>query len=209
MRPALLFSAGLILLLGCQGAPKRRPPININPNMDHQPKYKAQGVGEFFADEAAMRYPVPGTVARGSLREDDVYFRGRVPGTDRFVVKGPVAPDRAGLERGRQRFNIYCSACHSRAGDGKGIVGSKGFVPPPADLTSDLVRNYPDGHIFNVISNGVRSMPSYAVQIPVADRWLIINYVRALQRSRRATLADVPAEMRIGMNVAPAAGARR
>ncbi len=185
-----------IVLGGCfRGLPSDKPPIHINPNMDHQPKFKAQSASTFFADGAAMRQPVAGTVARGKLHEDDLYWRGIDPTTGKPCAKSPVAVTEESLKRGQERFNIYCSMCHGQAGDGQGIMLKKGFVPPPT-FHSDLIRGYPDGQIFQAMSDGIRNMPSYKGQIPVADRWLIVNYMRALQRSQHAAPTDVPAEER-------------
>jgi mono/diheme cytochrome c family protein len=99
------------------------------------------------------------------------------------------------LKRGQERFNIFCSPCHGRLGDGKGIVVERGYSPPPT-FHSDRVRSFPDGHIFDVITNGIRNMPPYGPQIPASDRWAIVAYFRALQRSQNATVNDIPVELR-------------
>jgi hypothetical protein len=180
---------------GCyRGRPSSKAPIHLNPNMDDQPKYEAQEEDDFFANDAAMRVPPPGTVARGELRADVVYYTG-MTSDGKPVKKNPVKITMPLLERGRERFNIYCSPCHSRVGDGQGIVVKRGYVPPPT-FHSDRLRNIEDGHIFDVITHGLRNMPSYAAQVPVSDRWAIIAYFRALQRSQDATEADIPVEMR-------------
>lgn len=180
---------------GCfRGQPSRKPPIHLNPNMDHQPKYEAQQKSEFFTDGATMRIPVLGTVARGELRDDDVYYTGKDK-NGKFIKKIPLDVTLQLLQRGQERFNIYCAPCHSRIGDGQGIISKYGYVPP-VTFHSDRIRQMPDGEIFNVITNGVRNMPSYRHQIPVSDRWAIISYVRALQRSQNATVDDVPIQMR-------------
>lgn len=190
----LLF--GVFASTGCfRGTPSEHPPIHPNPNMDVQPKYLPQAKSGFFPDGSAMRPPVPGTVARGQLREDDAYFRG-MDANGQPVKRIPVPVTLALLERGQERFNIYCAPCHSRLGDGRGIVVQRGLLPPPT-FHSDAVRAYPDGHIFDVISNGIRNMPSYKHQISVEDRWAIVAYFRALQRSQHATRADLPEEMRV------------
>ena len=184
-----------MLLLGCsRRQPSSEPPLHFNPNMDNQPKYKAQAQSEFFADGATMRQPVPGTVARGRLCDDDAYYRG-TDSLGGFLAHSPVPVTMALLKRGQERFNIYCSPCHSRVGDGRGIMVTRGYVPPPT-FHSDRIRGMPDGEIFNVITNGVRNMPSYRHQIPVNDRWAIVAYLRALQRSQNATIDDVPVELR-------------
>jgi mono/diheme cytochrome c family protein len=190
----MLLLFGALAALGCQGTPSEKPPIRVNPNMDETPRYNPQAEGPFFDDDKAMRPPVEGTVARGQLHADKVYWEGVGPDGEP-VKENPVPLTKAGLERGRERFNIYCTPCHSQVGDGKGIVTQRGFVPPPS-FHDDLIRNYPDGHIFQVISNGIRNMPAYGPQIPVSDRWLIVHYVRALQRSQNARLSDVPEELR-------------
>jgi mono/diheme cytochrome c family protein len=162
--------------------------------MDHQPKYKAQAKSLYFEDGAAMRTPVAGTVARGQLREDDAYYRGLK--SDGTPIKSiPVPITQALLERGQERFNIYCSPCHSRVGDGRGIMIARGYVPPPT-FHDERLRNIEDGYIFNVITNGIRNMPPYRYQVPVEDRWAIVAYMRALQRSQNATLDDIPTELR-------------
>ena len=184
-----------LVLAGCaRERPSSKPPIHVIPDMDSQPKYKAQGQSRYFADGAAMRVPVAGTVARGELRADDAYYRGlKSDGTPIPFIPIPVTA--ALLERGQERFNIYCSPCHSRAGDGRGIMVTRGYVPPPT-FHDDRLRKIEDGYIFNVITNGIRNMPTYRYQVPVEDRWAIVAYVRALQRSQNATLEDIPTELR-------------
>ena len=188
----LLFG---LLVSGCfRGEPKREPPIHLNPNMFEQPKYKAQSESKFFADGATMRAPVAGTVAFEGLHEDDAYYRGR-DDIDSLIAKMPVKVTSELIHRGQERFNIYCSPCHGRTGDGQGIMVTRGYLPPPT-YHQDRLRNAPDGYIFDVISNGIRNMPSYKEQIPVSDRWAIVSYVRALQRSQNAGINDIPVELR-------------
>lgn len=193
---ASIFLMGAILLAGCQGSISSNPPIHINPNMDFQEKFEAQEVNTFFADSRAMRPPVSGTVARGFLKEDDAFYRGRAADGS-LITTIPVDVTRAFIERGQERYEIFCSVCHGSVGDGNGIImtGNYGFVPAPT-FHSDAVREAPDGHFFNAITVGIRSMPSYASQIPIADRWAIVAYVRALQRSQNASTADVPENQR-------------
>jgi mono/diheme cytochrome c family protein len=185
----------LWLATGCtREQPSSRPPIHLNPDMDDQPKYKAQSRSKFFADSAAMRMPVAGTVARDNLRADNIYYTGAVVDSQ-YVKKNPIPINMQLLKRGRERFDIYCSPCHSRVGDGKGIMVTRGYVPPPS-FHDDRLRKVPDGYIFEVITNGIRNMPSYRHQVPTADRWAIVAYVRALQRSHDASINDIPAELR-------------
>jgi mono/diheme cytochrome c family protein len=196
MKKMMMMMMMMMSLSGCfRGMPSDKPPIHINPNMDHQPKFNAQSANPFFADGAAMRVPPAGTVAQGKLHEDDAFWRGIDSTSGAALTMSPVPVTTEGLKRGQERYNIYCSVCHGQTGDGKGIMLKKGYVPPPS-FHSDLIRGYPDGQIFKTISDGVRNMPAYKSQIPVADRWLIVNYLRALQRSQHATIADVPSEER-------------
>ncbi len=193
IKQSIILVAGTLILLsnGCyRGKPSKEPPIHINPNMDDQPKFRAQSATEFFGDGRAMRDPIEGTLPRGFLREDVVYYTGK-DRNGKLVKKSPVAPTMEVLKRGQERFNIYCSPCHSRVGDGKGMVVLKGMFPPPTYHQARL-RDIEDGHIFGVITNGIRNMPSYRSQIPVSDRWAIINYLRVLQRSQNALLKDIP-----------------
>lgn len=184
-----------LFLLGCtRGRPSEQPPIHLNPNMDYQEKYVPQGPSRFFADGMAMRLPVAGTVARGELFEDRAYYYGRDE-IDSLIATLPVSVTMELLQRGQERYNIYCSPCHSRTGDGQGIVVKRGMIPPPT-FHEERLRRLPDGYIYDVISNGIRNMPSYRHQISVADRWAIVAYFRALQRSHNATIDDVPVEMR-------------
>ncbi|MCF7803668.1 MAG: cytochrome c [Candidatus Marinimicrobia bacterium] len=183
-----------VFLTGCfRGQPKKQPPIHPIPDMDTQPRYEAQGTSNFFADSMAMRQPVYGTVARGHLNDDDVFYRGM--GADGQPIEhNPREVNMELLEHGQDQFNIYCSPCHSKVGDGRGIMLEYNYVPP-ASFHDERLQNVPDGHIFDVITNGIRNMPSYAHQIPPKDRWAIVAYVRALQRSQHAPLSDVPEEM--------------
>ncbi len=191
----LVLAAMLLMIVSCsQERPSGRTPIHLNPNMDNQDKFQPQEVNRFFADDAAQRTPVPGTVAQGYLQDDDIYYRG-LDSRGEFVAENPVDIDIHLLEQGRKRFDIYCSPCHSKIGDGRGIMIERGYPPPPSFHT-ERIRELPDGQIFDVITNGVRNMPSYKHQVPVNDRWAIVAYLRALQRSQNAKFEDVPTEMR-------------
>ena len=184
----------LILMIGCyRGSPSEDPPIHLNPNMDNQPKYKAQAESEFFEDGATMRMPVAGTVAWGDLRADQSYYLGKnADGSP--VIKIPVEITFDLLKRGQERYDIYCAPCHGRTGAGQGIVIKKGFLPPPS-FHLDRLREAPDGHLYDVITNGIRNMPPYKHQVQVHDRWAIVAYIRALQRSQNARISDIPEEM--------------
>jgi mono/diheme cytochrome c family protein len=154
-----------------------------------------------------MRKPPSGTVARGMLREDARYYAGRTEDGE-YVEQMPVPVTRALLERGQERYDIFCTVCHGGSGDGNGIImaGNYGYTPAPT-YHSERLRDVTDGYIYDVITNGVRNMTGYAQQIPVADRWAIVAYVRALQRSQNADAADVPQSVLSGTPSGSSAGA--
>jgi len=163
--------------------------------MDKQPKYqRPYQESKFFADGQSSRPLVAGTVARGQLRIDRPLYEGKSTG-DLLIDEIPIKVDRTVLARGQQRYNIYCSPCHSQTGDGQGMIVKRGFSPPPS-FHLERLRDAPSGHFYNVITNGYGAMYSYASRIPVEDRWAITAYVRALQFSQAARLEDVPAEDR-------------
>lgn len=176
------------------------PRVHVIPDMDQQAKFGPQKVNPLFADRRSARPPVPGTVAQGELREDDHLYRGIVNGD--WAATFPMEVDGALLTRGTERFNVYCTPCHGLAGYGDGMVSKRADElleatwVPPASFHTDLVRSRPVGHLFNTVTNGVRNMPAYGSQIPEHDRWAIVAYVRALQLSQHADIADVPAEIR-------------
>ena len=159
-------------------------------DMHDQPKFQPFEGSSFFKDGRSARPPIDGTVARGQLDEDPVFFAGRME-NGAFSDHIPVAVDRTLLDRGRERFNIYCSPCHDRAGSGRGMIVERGFKQPTSFHTERL-RSLPPGYLFGVINNGFGVMPSYAAQVPPADCWAIVAYVRALQRSQHTVIADVP-----------------
>lgn len=169
-------------------------------DMHNQPKYKPLAGSEFFADGRASRPLVEGTVARGHLKVDEHLYTGKVGG--RFVDAFPFPVTRQVLERGRERYNIYCAVCHGREGQGRGMIVQRGFRQPPSYHT-DRLRQAPAGHFFDVITNGFGSMYSYASRLSVEDRWAIVAYIRALQLSQNATLDDVPPEHRRRLEATP------
>ena len=193
------FIVIVLILTSCfRGRPSEDPPIHINPNMDSQPKYKAQSESQYFENGATMRMPIAGTVARGEVFEDTKLYYGK-DANGKPIIENPLQVNMQLLKRGQDRYNIYCAPCHGRTGNGKGIVVKRGYLPPP-NFHQDLVRNYPEGHLYDVISNGVRNMPSYKHMIPVEDRWAIVSYIRVLQRSQNASLSDIPEEIRNDLN---------
>jgi len=169
-------------------------------DMHDQPKYIPMRESTFFADQRSARPIVAGTVARGQLREDALRYTGKVEGTDATVF--PYAIDEGVLRRGRERFDIYCSPCHGRTGEGDGMVVRRGYRHPPS-YHDDRLRNAPVGHFFDVITNGFGAMPDLAAQVKTDDRWAITAYIRALQLSAHATLAEVPAAERAQLDQAP------
>jgi mono/diheme cytochrome c family protein len=157
--------------------------------MADQPAPRPLEASTFFADGRASRPIVEGTVPRGEAREDEAFVTGRA-GAD-FVETFPFRVDRAALERGRERYDIFCSPCHDRVGEGQGMVVLRGYPKPPS-LHLPRLRDARAGYLYDVVTRGFGRMPSYAPQIPAADRWAIVAYIRALQLSQKAQLADVP-----------------
>ena len=158
-------------------------------DMHDQPKYVPLRQSAFFNDARSARPVVDGTVARGQLHDDELMYTGKLKGGDADVF--PMRVDAAVMARGQERFNIYCAPCHGRTGQGDGMVVRRGYRRPPS-FHQDRLRGAPAGHFFDVITNGFGAMPDYAAQIKAEDRWAITAFVRALQLSEHATVADVP-----------------
>jgi mono/diheme cytochrome c family protein len=181
------------------------PRVHLVQDMDNQPRYRAQAANPLFADGRAMRPPVEGSVARGELRDDDLYERGRTEEAWLQGLPAGVTLSDELLLRGQQRFNVFCTPCHGLVGEGDGMVARRadrlqeGTWVPPASLHSELVRGRPDGHLFNAITHGIRSMPGYGSQIPVEDRWAVVAYIRALQLSQNARPEQVPESYRASL----------
>ena len=190
-----LALASTVATAGCaRGCTSSRPPIHLNPSMDNQPKVRAQSASTFFYNGAAMREPVPGTIAIGGLKEDGPFFTGK-SADGQFIAAIPVSVDDNVVSRGRDRYRIYCQPCHDARGDGKGILFQRGNVPT-ASFHQEKVLKYTDGQIFDVITNGFGLMAGYRWPIPPADRWAIVAYVRVMQRERAArapAAAEAPA----------------
>ena len=176
------------------------PHVHIFSDMDFQPKYKADTANDIFADGRANRGQLGGTVARGQMMSDDLFYRGLENGAWTTGFPKQLEINDALVKRGQQRFNIYCSACHGFDGRGLGAVPQRVAAGGGAWLAQNLVDpakgviNQPNGQIFNTISNGYNTMMGYAQQIPHADRWAIVLYVRALQRSQNAAREDIPVD---------------
>jgi mono/diheme cytochrome c family protein len=158
-------------------------------DMHNQPKYRGLRGTEFFADGGSARPLVEGTVARGTLQDDAVFFTGKV-GTA-TVKELPFPVDDGVLNRGQERFNIYCTPCHDATGSGKGMVVQRGFKAPPS-FHDERLRNADAGYFFDVMSNGFGAMPDYRMQLSARDRWSVVAYIRALQLSQHAAPSDVP-----------------
>jgi mono/diheme cytochrome c family protein len=160
-------------------------------DMHDQPKYTAYKPSDFFADQRSARPVVEGTIAQGHLNEDELLHTGRVGGQPATVF--PFAIDETVMRRGRARYDIFCSPCHGLTGEGDGMVVQRGYRRPPS-FHADRLRQAPPGHLYDVITNGFGAMPDYAAQIPVRDRWAITAYMRALQLSQYATVAQLSPE---------------
>jgi mono/diheme cytochrome c family protein len=160
-------------------------------DMQIQPRVEPLSDSSFFSDHRGARPLVEGTVARGELRADTYFYTGKIGSTDGDYMPFPVT--REVLERGRQRYNIYCSPCHSPLGDGNGFIPSRGFSRRPPSYHIPRLEKAPLGYFFDVMTNGYGIMLDYSSQVSPRDRWAIVAYIRALQLSQNATRADVPA----------------
>ena len=190
-----LCTVMVMVIAGKRGSTSRRPPIELFPDMDRQPKLRPQTPNAFFSDERSSRGPIPGTIARGDAYEDKPENTGRLPGTTNFVENIPVPVTPALMARGRERFNINCSPCHGALADGNGVV-KKLAMGQVANLHDRRIVELADGEIFNTISNGKSTMLGYAANIVPQDRWAIVAYVRALQLSQLGLPEDVPDQYR-------------
>ncbi len=170
-------------------------------DMHNQPKYIPLRPSDFFGDGRSERPLLEGTVARGHLKDDVAFYTGKGP--DGKPVDGfPFPITREVLDRGQNRFNIYCTPCHGHLGNGNGMVPQRGFRHPPT-YHQDRLRKVPDGYIFDVITTGFGAMQDYSAQVEPRDRWAIVAYIRALQLSQNATVADVPAGERAQLEAQP------
>jgi mono/diheme cytochrome c family protein len=194
----------LVLIARARVTTTPTPRIHIIQDMDNQPKFKPQQANPMFADTRAMRPPVPGTVARGTLVGDPRLETGLTDpaNPESWVEVMPVEVTPELMKRGREQYDVFCSPCHGLGGVGNGAVSvraealQEGTWTPPSSFHTELVRSRQVGHLYNTITNGIRNMPAYGTMIDRSDRWAIVAYVRALQRSQYATVDDVPAELR-------------
>lgn len=184
---ATLVALALLATTACtRGSTSDNPPIHLNPNMDDQPRYEAQASSDFFYDGAAMRTPVAGTVARGSLVENAALVTGMAGGAP--VDASPIPVDEDLLARGGERYAIYCGPCHAQNGNGQSMLRERSGVAT-TDLTQDRLLTVGDGYLFDVVTNGFGLMPGYAYPIPPEDRWAIVAWVRKLQAEREPAAA--------------------
>ena len=174
----LMCAVSVLLLAGCRE------------DMHNQPKFIPLRENQFYADGRSARPSVEGTIARGQLQDDPLLYTGKVDGKEADQL--PFTVTEKDLARGRERFNIFCSPCHSQLGDGNGMIVQRGFKKPPSYYDPRLMKA-PVGHFFNVMTNGWGAMGDYSAQVPVADRWRIAAYIRALQLSQTAKSGDVAA----------------
>jgi len=192
MKLSYLSAAVSILLLSACSSVQRDTPLQVWDDMKHQQKFKAQApVVGIFEDGRSNRLLPEDTVARDHYRDNSPYNTGLENGM--YVGKNPVPVTLELIEQGQTKFNIYCSPCHDQTGMGHGIVPARVPTWQPSNLTEDRVVQFADGDIFNVITNGRRTMPSYQYQVVIADRWAIVAYVRALQRAAHSKPDEVPA----------------
>jgi len=166
-------------------------------DMHDAPRYEPLEASTFFADGRSSRPLLANTVARGQLRQDRHLYEGVVNGQPAETLPMPVTA--ALMARGQERFNVFCSPCHGRSGEGDGMIVQRGFRKPPS-YHEDRLRNAPVGYFFDVMTHGFGAMQDYSAQLPVADRWAIAAYIRALQLSQRATVDDVPADRRADLD---------
>jgi len=220
------ISLGLCLVLivavaGFRGQKGKKPPIEIFPDMDHQPKVKAQVPSKFYADNRGNRLPVAGTIPLGyempvskenPFPEEGKYRSVRFSAGTDYLNTGrfdelwgtgiPMPVTAELMQRGKERYTIYCAVCHGASGGGNGIAGQYGLVAI-ASYHQDRLRTMADGEIFNTITHGKNTMLGYGANIPVDDRWAIVAYVRALQIAQTATISDVPADERAKLEAQP------
>lgn len=208
----LLVAVAIVAMAGKRGSLSRRPPIEVFPDMDRQPRLRPQTANDFFADGLSSQPPVPGTIARrppieveGRLiypYQDHPVNTGRLPGRTNFVPHIPLPVTTGLLGRGQERFNIFCAPCHGASGQGNGWTSRLGLVGV-ADLHQLRVVQMPDGQLFHTILHGKNRMAGYASSLDPADAWAVAAYVRALQRARLGTLDDVPPDQRAKLLQAP------
>jgi mono/diheme cytochrome c family protein len=208
----LIFLAGMAAVVGIagfRGHLSRKPPIEIFPDMNRQLKLRPQQPNGFFANGISSQLPPAGTIARNApIRtvngpvypyEDAPVNTGHLTGTTNFVETNPLPVTAKLLQRGQERFDIYCTPCHGALGDGNGITKKLGLMPAVANLQDKRIVEMTDGEIFNTITRGKNLMGAYGPIVPVEDRWAIIAYLRALQLSQLGSVDDLPPAQRAAL----------
>ncbi|HEY1663093.1 MAG TPA: cytochrome c [Verrucomicrobiae bacterium] len=205
----IVLSVALFAIVGVRGRISRKPPIEIFADMNRQPRLRPQKPDEFFANGVSSQLPPAGTIARNDpiqTTEGSVYYfedspvnTGKIVGTTNFIENNPLPVSSAMLAHGRERFDIYCSPCHGRLGDGNGITKSIGDMPAVANLHDARIVGLTDGEIFNTITHGKNTMGAYGPIIPTEDRWAIVAYVRALQLSWLGNINDLSGEQQAAL----------
>jgi len=208
----LIFLAGMaavVAIAGFRGSMSRQPPIEIFPDMNRQLKLRPQQPDGFFANGVSSQLPPAGAIARSAPLqtvngpvypyEDAPVNTGRLTGTTNFVETGPMTVTAKLLQRGQQRFDIYCAPCHGALGDGNGITKKLGLMPAVANLQDKRIVEMNDGEIFNTVTHGKNLMGAYGPIVPVEDRWAIIAYLRALQLSQFGSVEDLPPAQRAAL----------
>ena len=182
----LMLAAMTMVMTGCmRGCTSPRPPIHLNPNMDYQPRVNAQAESNFFYDGASMREPIPGTIARGELRDQPPSYYTGMDEAGGWIATAPVSADETMLARGDRQYTIYCQPCHEKRGTGKGILFQYGSVPMPS-FHEERLLVMTDGELFDIITNGKGLMQGYGYPLSPSDRWAIIAHLRGMQRERQA-----------------------
>ncbi len=209
------LGAATVAMLGLPGGISHKPPVEIYsdrymPGMDRQPKLRPQKPFAFFANGISSQLPPVGTVARSEpiqtvdgvvySFEDSPVNTGRVTGSTNFIDTNPLPVTGALLARGHERFDIYCSPCHGKLGDGNGITKAIGAMPAVANLHDQRIIAMADGEIFNTVSNGKGLMGAYGPIVPAEDRWAIIAYLRALQLSQFGSTNDLTSDQQAALN---------
>ena len=195
----ILTIVAVVSVAGLRGSHSTKPPLEVFPDMDRQNKLRPQAASGFFGNDRTSQPYVEGTIARGMPYQDTPFNTGRVTGTTNFVSSIPVSITTDLLERGRQRYDINCTPCHGKAGDGKGITTQYGMVAV-ANFHDPRLVKMTAGEIFNTITHGKNLMGPYGANIDIADRWAIVGYLRALQRSRLAELDEIPENERAALD---------
>jgi Cytochrome C oxidase, cbb3-type, subunit III len=200
----LVLAAAVFAIAGLQGRISRKPPLEVFSDMDRQLKLRPQKPFDFFANGVSSQLPPPGTIARsqpiqtvsGAVYrfEDSPVNTGKISGTTNFIETNPLPVNGILLQRGHERFDIYCAPCHSKLGDGNGITKKIGDMPTVANLHDKRIVEMADGEIFNTITFGKNTMGAYGPIVPAEDRWAIVAYLRALQLSWLGSTNDLSAE---------------